>query len=199
MYTIILLFICGLWLSTGGKLTRREKCVTRNKSPFLFSNQTKNIIAPFFKPNTKWDGSVPPTKYLLEPFHSKNIEWSHSIPFRSPTKHTLAELEQTVRADLHSNPICLPPSAGGGSSASAESPPLPAQTPSNPTPSTPPLPRILLSFPRGLPHLRALPHHRLLLDLVRTLPRCRGRLQAPHPLHREGRCRARALPELWIR
>ena len=88
MYTIILLFICGLWLSTGGKLTRREKWVTRYKSPFLFSNQTKNRIAPFFKPNTKWDGSVPPTKYLLEPFHSKNIEWSHSIPFRSPTKHT---------------------------------------------------------------------------------------------------------------
>jgi len=88
MYTIILLFICGLWLSTGGKLTRREKWVTRNKSPFLFSNQTKNRMAPFFKPNTKWNGSVPLTKYLLEPFHIKNIGWSHSIPFRSPTKHT---------------------------------------------------------------------------------------------------------------
>lgn len=81
MYTIILLLICGLWLSTGGKLTRREKWVTRNKFPFLFSNQ----MTPFFKSNTKWNGSIPLTKYLLESFHSKNIGWSHSIPLSNQT------------------------------------------------------------------------------------------------------------------
>ena len=94
MYAIVPLFIRGLWLCTGGKLTTREKWMIRNMSPFLFSNQTKDRMASSFEPNTKWNGSIPPTKQLLELFHSKNMGWSHSIPSRSPTKRILTYFDR---------------------------------------------------------------------------------------------------------
>ena len=122
MYAIVPLFICGLWLCTSGKLTTREKWVTRNMSPFLFSNQTKDRMTPSFEPNTKWNGSVPPTKQLLEPFHSKNMGWSHSIPSRSLTKRIFSHRKlyqeylyisqiQThffIFRSLHTKYLCIP-------------------------------------------------------------------------------------------